>query len=54
MRDWIMPIGFDHADAEAKHLIAIADDNKVYHLLTFDSVLNLCFTAINLERKMLL
>uniref|UniRef100_A0A0N5C535 Reticulocalbin-3 n=1 Tax=Strongyloides papillosus TaxID=174720 RepID=A0A0N5C535_STREA len=28
MRDWIMPIGFDHADAEAKHLIGIADDNK--------------------------
>ncbi|KHN83833.1 Calumenin-A [Toxocara canis] len=28
MRDWIMPIGFDHADAEAKHLVGIADDNK--------------------------
>uniref|UniRef100_A0A0K0DTP3 Reticulocalbin-3 n=1 Tax=Strongyloides stercoralis TaxID=6248 RepID=A0A0K0DTP3_STRER len=28
MRDWIMPIGFDHADAEAKHLIGIADENK--------------------------
>jgi len=28
MRDWIMPIGFDHADAEAKHLIGIADDDK--------------------------
>lgn len=29
MRDWIMPVGFDHADAEAKHLIGIADDDKV-------------------------
>jgi hypothetical protein len=29
MRDWIMPLGFDHADAEAKHLLGIADDNKV-------------------------
>ncbi|VDK44536.1 unnamed protein product [Anisakis simplex] len=28
MRDWIMPVGFDHAEAEAKHLIGIADDNK--------------------------
>uniref|UniRef100_A0A1I7YCA3 EF-hand domain-containing protein n=1 Tax=Steinernema glaseri TaxID=37863 RepID=A0A1I7YCA3_9BILA len=28
MRDWIMPVGFDHADAEAKHLVHIADDDK--------------------------
>jgi Ca2+-binding EF-hand superfamily protein len=28
MRDWIMPVGFDHADAEAKHLVGIADDDK--------------------------
>ncbi|CAJ0609893.1 unnamed protein product [Cylicocyclus nassatus] len=28
MRDWIMPIGFDHAEAEARHLVGIADDNK--------------------------
>uniref|UniRef100_A0A915BA27 Reticulocalbin-3 n=1 Tax=Parascaris univalens TaxID=6257 RepID=A0A915BA27_PARUN len=28
MKDWIMPVGFDHADAEAKHLIGIADDDK--------------------------
>ncbi|CAI4225636.1 unnamed protein product [Auanema sp. JU1783] len=28
MRDWIMPVGFDHAEAEARHLVAIADDNK--------------------------
>lgn len=28
MRDWIMPLNFDHADAEAKHLIGIADDDK--------------------------
>uniref|UniRef100_A0AC35U519 EF hand n=1 Tax=Rhabditophanes sp. KR3021 TaxID=114890 RepID=A0AC35U519_9BILA len=28
MRDWIMPIGFDHADAESKHLIGIADEDK--------------------------
>jgi len=28
MRDWIMPIGFDHADAEAKHLVGIVDDDK--------------------------
>lgn len=24
-----MPIGFDHADAEAKHLIGIADEDRV-------------------------
>lgn len=29
MRDWIMPVGFDHADAEAKHLIGIADEDRV-------------------------
>ncbi|CAD5217013.1 unnamed protein product [Bursaphelenchus okinawaensis] len=28
MREWIMPLGFDHADAEAKHLLGVADDNK--------------------------
>uniref|UniRef100_A0A915NFV9 Reticulocalbin-3 n=1 Tax=Meloidogyne floridensis TaxID=298350 RepID=A0A915NFV9_9BILA len=28
MRDWVMPLNFDHADAEAKHLVHIADDNK--------------------------
>ena len=28
MRDWVMPLNFDHADAEAKHLIHIADDDK--------------------------
>lgn len=28
MRDWIMPVGFDHAEAEAKHLVAMADDDK--------------------------
>ncbi|CAJ0583182.1 unnamed protein product, partial [Mesorhabditis spiculigera] len=28
MRDWIMPIGFDHAEAEARHLMGISDDNK--------------------------
>ncbi|VDD92067.1 unnamed protein product [Enterobius vermicularis] len=39
MRDWIMPIGFDHADAEAKHLIAIADDNKDGKLST-EEILN--------------
>ena len=29
MKEWIMPKDFDHADAEAKHLIHMADDNKV-------------------------
>lgn len=29
MRDWITPSGFDHAEAESKHLINLADDNKV-------------------------
>lgn len=29
MRDWIMPVGFDHSDAEAKHLIGIADEDRV-------------------------
>lgn len=28
MRDWIMPVGFDHAEAEARHLVGIADDDK--------------------------
>jgi Ca2+-binding EF-hand superfamily protein len=28
MKEWIMPTGFDHADAEAKHLLHMADDNK--------------------------
>lgn len=28
MKEWIMPKDFDHADAEAKHLIHMADDNK--------------------------
>ena len=28
MRDCIMPVGFDHAEAEARHLVGIADDNK--------------------------
>lgn len=28
MRDWIMPVGFDHADAEANHLVGMADDDK--------------------------
>uniref|UniRef100_A0A5S6QN25 Reticulocalbin-3 n=1 Tax=Trichuris muris TaxID=70415 RepID=A0A5S6QN25_TRIMR len=28
LRAWLMPDDFDHADAEAKHLISVADDNK--------------------------
>jgi len=28
MREWIMPLNFDHAEAEAKHLVGIADDDK--------------------------
>ncbi|VDN06190.1 unnamed protein product [Thelazia callipaeda] len=28
MKEWIMPVGFDHADAEAKHLIGIADEDR--------------------------
>lgn len=28
MRDWIMPVNFDHSEAEAKHLINMADDDK--------------------------
>jgi Ca2+-binding EF-hand superfamily protein len=28
MRDWIMPVGFDHAEAEAKHLVGIADEDN--------------------------
>ncbi len=27
--DWVLPADFDHADAEAKHLIYEADTNKV-------------------------
>ncbi len=29
MKAWIMPEDFDHADIEAKHLVHVADDNKV-------------------------
>lgn len=29
MREWITPTGFDHAEAEANHLIHLADDDKV-------------------------
>jgi len=28
LKEWIMPSGFDHAEAEAKHLLHLADDNK--------------------------
>jgi len=28
MREWITPSGFDHADAEANHLLHLADDDK--------------------------
>lgn len=28
MTAWIMPLGYDHAEAEAKHLVGIADDDK--------------------------
>lgn len=28
LKEWIMPTGFDHAEAEAKHLLDLADDNK--------------------------
>ena len=28
MTQWIMPLGYDHAEAEAKHLVGIADDDK--------------------------
>ena len=40
MTEWIMPTGFDHAEAEARHLIHMADDDKVTILLsTFDSTI---------------
>ncbi len=29
MKEWIMPSNFDHAEAEAKHLLHMADDDKV-------------------------
>lgn len=29
MKEWIMPTGFDHADAEAHHLVHMSDDDKV-------------------------
>lgn len=28
LKEWIMPTGFDHAEAEAKHLLQLSDDNK--------------------------
>jgi len=28
LKEWIMPTGFDHAEAEARHLLHLADDNK--------------------------
>ena len=36
--DWIVPEDFDHAEAEAKHLIYEADANKVRLILTLSSV----------------
>jgi len=39
LKEWIMPTGFDHAEAEAKHLIQMADDNKDRQL-SKDEILN--------------
>lgn len=38
LKEWIMPSGFDHAEAEARHLIHLADDNKVRCLFTVVSI----------------
>jgi Ca2+-binding EF-hand superfamily protein len=35
MKAWITPAGFDHAEAEAHHLIHMSDDSKVGHLDTW-------------------
>lgn len=39
MTEWIMPSGFDHAEAEARHLIHMADDDKDMKL-SLDEILN--------------
>lgn len=39
LKEWIMPTGFDHAEAEAKHLIQMADENKDRQL-SKDEILN--------------
>lgn len=51
--DWILPSDYDHAEAEAKHLLHESDANKVKHslsstclvftCLTPDHLLNVCF-----------
>ncbi len=35
--DWVMPEDFDHARAEARHLVYEADINKVYRAISHDS-----------------
>ena len=30
IKDWMYPQGYDHANAEARHLISESDNNKVY------------------------
>ena len=39
MKAWITPAGFDHAEAEAHHLIHMSDDNKD-NKLTVAEILN--------------
>lgn len=33
IRHWILPQDYDHAQAEARHLVYESDKNKVFHIL---------------------
>ena len=33
VRDWILPNDYDHSEAESKHLMHEADDNKVLFII---------------------
>jgi len=43
--DWVIPEDFDHAEAEAKHLIYEADTNKVKYWLHRITQLNAFFRS---------
>lgn len=42
-RDWILPHDYDHAEAEAKHLVYEADEDKVWTLNVLGFALLLFF-----------
>jgi len=45
-RDWILPSDYDHADAEAKHLVYESDTDKVRAAMS----VNLCVSQLMRQR----